>query len=80
MGTAQTAEESARSILAILRDRNVKPGESLRAGPVNRDFISNGGAALDFDAGLEYAAEMGWLLVVGAVIRLTDRGVAQMMP
>jgi hypothetical protein len=76
--TTFTAEELARSILAIFRARNVKAGEHLSSGPVHRDFLTAGGSTSDFDAGLHHAVDMGWLLVIGPAIRLTDRGFAQM--
>jgi hypothetical protein len=80
MATLPTPEESARAILAIFKSKNVRPNAVLMAGQVNLQFLTSGGTAADYKAGLEYACERGWLTpgTTGTTLVLTDTGFTEM--
>jgi hypothetical protein len=69
-----TSEEAAGAILGIFKANDIAPGHIMMFGHVNRDFISGGGDAGDFERGLEYAINNGWLVVVKTRITLTEAG------
>jgi hypothetical protein len=80
MATLPTAEQSARAVLAIFAAYNVRAGEVLVAGQVNMKFLTDGGTEEDYEAGLHYAGEQGWLEPAsgGTNLRLTEAGFAEM--
>jgi hypothetical protein len=69
-------DESARAILEIFADKNVRGGEALMAGAVNLTFLQNPKhRAEDYAAGLSYAVEKGWIVPEGRTkLRLTESG------
>ena len=75
MATLPTPEESARAILAIFAVDNSRPDDVLIAGGVNFAFRQAGGMAEEFQAGLEYAVQNGWLEIgENDTIKLTSAG------
>jgi hypothetical protein len=79
MATVATPEESARVILSFFKDHNRRAGEALMFGLVNTEFLTRGGTADDFNAGMEHARDQGWIEMPSSnVIRLTEAGVAAM--
>ena len=72
-------EASARTILGILKSFGCRPGDVVVAGQINAMFITNGGRAKDYDAGMKHANDSGWIETAStAAIRLTDAGFAEM--
>jgi secreted protein with Ig-like and vWFA domain len=57
-----TPEQSARAILDIFKFRNCYAGDPL--GYIKTQFLENHGNARDYDAGLMYAEDNGWLEVI----------------
>ena len=69
-----STEESARAVLAIFANRNLR----LMAGAVSQAFLMNPNfTAEDYTAGLSYAVEKGWLVTEGTMIRLTEAGLGE---
>ena len=61
MATVPRPEQSARRILAILLEGGARANEGSLIPQVNMQFITAGGGADDFTAGLRYAADNGWV-------------------
>jgi hypothetical protein len=79
MANLPTPEESARAILAIFAFHNSRPDDVLMAGQVNFAFRQAGGRAAEFQAGLEYAVQNGWLEIgENNTIKLTNAGFTEM--
>jgi hypothetical protein len=79
MATGPTPEESARLILSFFKDHNRRAGEALMLDLVNTEFSTRGGRADDFNAGMEYALDQGWIEMPSSnAMRLTDAGFAAM--
>jgi hypothetical protein len=78
MATAPTPEESARNILAIFKHHNVQTDEVLLAGALNIQFINAGGSPADYEAGMGFAIQNGWLEQDGMMVRLNAAGFAEM--
>jgi TPP-dependent 2-oxoacid decarboxylase len=79
MATLPTPEESARAILAIFALQNSRPDDVLMAEQGNFAFRQAGGTAAEFQAGLEYAVQNGWLEIGNDnTIKLTNAGFTQM--
>ena len=75
MAEVPYTDESARAILQIFADKNVRAGGGLMAGAVNMTFLNDQKyRAEDYAAGLSYAVEKGWLTIEGTKIRLTETG------
>ena len=75
MATLPTPEESAHAILAIFAVDNSRPDDVLIAGGVNFAFRQAGGRAAEFQPGLEYAVQNGWLEIgENNTIKLTNAG------
>jgi hypothetical protein len=75
MAEVPFTDESARAILQIFSDSNVRENEILMAGQVNMRFLSDGRfRAEDYAAGLSYAVEKGWIIDEGNTLRLTPAG------
>jgi hypothetical protein len=78
MATLPTPEESARRILSIFALNNSRPDDVLMAEPANFAFRQAGGSAAEFQAGLEYAVQNGWLAIgENNTIKLTNAGFAE---
>ena len=78
MTTLPADEDYAMAMLTIFRARDLRPGQSLRAGEVIADFLAgNMGRAADYEAALKYSAEQGWLTIELERIRLTKAGFAE---
>jgi hypothetical protein len=72
-------EDYAYGLLTIFSARAVRPGESLRASEVSREFVSrNLGRRYDYDAAVAYSATRGWLRIEADWLRLTGGGYAEM--
>jgi len=78
MPNAPTPEDSAKLILEIFKAHSVQSGEILMGGAVNAQFLSEGGRASDYEAGLRFAIVQGWIKIEPTMIRLTDDGFAVM--
>jgi hypothetical protein len=63
MTASPTPEQSARAILDIFKSRNCYAGDPLKIRDVKTQFLENYGSAADYDAGLMYAEDNGWLEV-----------------
>ena len=75
MAEVPYTDESARAILQIFAEKNVRENEILMAGQVNLRFLENPKyRAEDYAAGLSYAIEKGWLVNEGTKLRLTPTG------
>jgi hypothetical protein len=73
--SAPTPEQSARKILSIFAEKNVRVGEILMAGQVNLAFLNDGiFRAEDYTAGCNYAQQRGWLEFNGSTIKLLKTG------
>jgi hypothetical protein len=85
MAPSPRPEHSARAILQIFKSRNCYAGDPLQISYLKSQFVGNHGSAADYDAGLIYAEDNGWLEVAAAhdmqphdTVRLTAAGFAQM--
>lgn len=75
MAEVPYTDESARAILQIFAEKNIRGGGALMSGAVNLAFLENRRyRAEDYVAGLSYAIEKGWLTRAGTAIRLTESG------
>ena len=63
MTASPTPEQSARAILDIFKSRDCYAGDPLKTRDVKTQFLENHGSAADYDAGLMYAEDNGWLEV-----------------
>ena len=63
MTASPTPEQSARAILDIFKSRNCYAGDPLKIADVKTRFLENHGSTADYDAGLLYAEDNGWLEV-----------------
>jgi hypothetical protein len=61
MAEVLTAEQSARRILKLLLDNGAKAGDSSLTNQLSNRFITSGGAADDFRAGIQFAGRNGWI-------------------
>ena len=86
MTASSTPEQSARTILDIFKFRNCYAGDPLEIGYIKTLFLENHGSATDYDAGLMYAEDNGWLEVTPStrdmqpreMLTLTAAGFGQM--
>ena len=75
MAEAPTAESSARRILQVFLDHNLRAGDVLQSNSFVAPFSKPGWSSGDFDAGLEYAIEEDWIELVSThSYRLTSEG------
>ena len=72
----RNSEQSARKILSIFKTFNVRPGQLIITRFVDTKFLTTGGSADEFEAGLLYADSQGWLEVGagGTNLYLTQAG------
>ena len=78
MATLPTPEELARRILSIFALNNSRPDDMLMAEPAIFAFQQAGGSAAEFQAGLLYAVQNGWLEIgENDTIKLTNAGFAE---
>ena len=81
MATLPTPEASARRILSIFALNNSRPHDVLMAQPADFAFRQAGGSAAEFQVGLEYAVQSGWLEISETNnIKLTNAGFAEIKP
>jgi hypothetical protein len=79
MGSLPADEDYARSVLAILSLKNVRPRESLAVNDAKAAFlVHHMGRPADFEAALQHAASQGWLTRSLDWIRLTTLGAEEM--
>ena len=72
-------EDYAKGLLTIFSAHAVRPGESLRASEVSREFLMrNLGRAFDYDAAVTYSEGRGWIRRELGWLRLTGGGYADM--
>lgn len=76
MAIVTTAGDRAKIILSIFKDHNVRVGEVLMKGAVNKEYLQGGGQAPDYNAGLDFAVAQGWLASEPNMLRLTSKGFA----
>jgi hypothetical protein len=79
MTTSPTPEQSATAMLDIFKSQNCIAGDPLKISYVKAQFIENYGSAAQYEAGLMYAEDNGWLEVSPArdMFTLTDVGFAK---
>ena len=81
MATLPTPEESARRILSIFALNNSRSDDVLVAEQANFAFRQAGGSAAEFQTGLEYAVQNGWLEIgENNTIKLTNAGCRNVKP
>jgi hypothetical protein len=73
---AHTSEQSARRIITILRNRNVKTGEIGMVAWFNEPFSLGGWTMAEFEEGVKFAAKKGWIVIEndGSMLRLAGHG------
>jgi len=72
-------EDYAKGLLTIFSAHAVRPGQSLRASLVSREFESrNLGRPFDYAAALAYSEGRGWIRSELGFLRLTGGGYAEM--
>ena len=72
-------EDYAKSLLTIFSAHAVRPGQSLRASEVSREFLlKNLGRPYDYDAAVSYSEVRGWIRREMDWLRLTGGGFAEM--
>ena len=76
MTTSPTPEQSATAILDIFKSQNCIAGDPLKISDVKAQFLEDHGSVGQYDAGLMYAEDNGWLEVSPArdMFTLTDIG------
>jgi len=84
MALSPTPEQSARAILDIFKSRNCYAGDPLQISYIKTRFLENHGSAADYDEGLVYAEDNGWLKATPTrdmqprdMLTLTTTGFAQ---
>ena len=79
MTASSTPEQSARAILAIFKFRNCYAGDPLEISYIKTQFLENHGSAADYDAGLIYAEDYGWLARIShTILALLAPGVGEL--
>jgi hypothetical protein len=79
MATAPTAEDAARRILEVLRESDTKARAVFMRSATERAFAQGDWRAADWQAGLAYAIQAGWLTIHSeTMLRLTDEGYEEM--
>ena len=72
-------EDYAMGLLTIFTAHAVRPGQSLRASEVSREFLRrNLGRPYDYQAALDYSEARGWLRREWDWLRLTGGGFDEM--
>lgn len=72
-------EDYAKGLLTIFSAHHLRPGQSLRATEVSREFVSrNLGGDDDYRAAVVYSEDRGWLRCELGWLRLTGGGYAEM--
>ena len=79
MTTSPTPEQSAAAILDIFKSQNCIAGDPLNITYIKTQFLEKHGGVAQYDAGLMYAEDNGWLEVSPArdMFTLTDAGFAK---
>ena len=79
MATLPADEDYAKGLLTIFSAHAVRPGQSLSARDVSREFeLRNLGRAYDYQAAVAYSEDRGWLKREFDRLRLTGGGWAEM--
>jgi hypothetical protein len=79
MTTLPADEDYARALMTIFADDRLRAGQSLPAAALRRLFGDrNFGAAVDYQAALDYAIEQRWLALALDRVRLTADGFAEL--
>ena len=79
MAVLPADEDYAKGLLTIFSAHALRPGQSLRASDVSREFrLRNLGRDYDFHAALAYSEDRGWLRRESDWLRLTGGGYAEM--
>lgn len=79
MATPPTAEDAAIYILSIFKQFNVQIDNVLMQGSFMRPFAASPWQASDYNAGIEYAVQQGWVEMTNpTTIKLTAAGYAKM--
>ncbi len=78
MVTATTPEESAKLILAIFRYHNIQIDRVLMAAALSSQFIDMDGSLANYEAGVKFAIEHGWIEMEPGIVRLKAPGTAEM--
>jgi hypothetical protein len=72
-------EDYAKGLLTIFSAHAMRPGESLRASEVSREFIlRNLGRPFDYAAAVSYSEGRGWIRCEMGRLRLTGGGFEEM--
>jgi hypothetical protein len=61
MAELPTPEKSARYILAIYKEKDIRPGQGLMQQNFNIPFAQPGWRGSDWKPGMDYAIEQGWI-------------------
>jgi len=61
MAMIQSAEESARMVLAIFGQFDIGPDEILQFASLHPAFLEKGGRATDFQPGINWLVERGYI-------------------
>ncbi|MDP1630197.1 MAG: hypothetical protein Q8L66_02110 [Caulobacter sp.] len=78
MAELPTAEDAARRILAVFRKVQARENHVLRLNNF-LDFPTEGFTGSDFEPGIEYAVESGWLEISSSSsFRLTAAGFSEL--
>jgi hypothetical protein len=79
MATLPADEDYAMGLLTIFSAHAVRPGESLSAAEVGREFVlRNLGRPFDYDAAVAYSEGRGWIRCELGWLRLTGCGFSEM--
>jgi hypothetical protein len=71
-------EDYARALMALFAAAGARPGESLPADQIARDFaLRNFGRAEDYEAAVAHAIARGWVKIAIGRLRLTPAGFAE---
>jgi hypothetical protein len=69
-----TDEEAARLILKYMREADTDKGQIMMAGALNYKFLKEGQTAADYNAGMKFATDIGWISDENTMVRLTEAG------
>ncbi|WP_316207607.1 MULTISPECIES: hypothetical protein [unclassified Bradyrhizobium] len=78
--TTPSPEQSARKLLSIFAEKNIRAGEILMAGHVQMAFQRDTRfRASDYSAGAQYAHERNWLQFSATTVKLLEEGAEEAM-
>jgi hypothetical protein len=70
-------KEWAKAILSDFSESHIAAGEMLMLGEVNLNFLKKGHTAENFNEGLQYALQQGWVEKLDTRLKLTEVGFAE---